>query len=584
MSAFDAAKPRLLAVLQKATAVDLAVAGELEQYVAAIGKAASTDASDAPADAATPALTEAEKTTLDLVMRMHLDELLQRSKQPNQSIESAGVPQLLDLAIALAAADVSTAEAPFSLLEDLFDAHVISAAEGVFALAEARAAKLAPFLTAASPEEAKKHNRCKLALLRSCNELLRRLSKSKNTNFRGRVLMFMAYTLPLAERSGVNVTGMSATPSLEIEPESTADDAMNIDAGGAVGGEGAGTVDYGFYRTFWELQEAFASPAAQVAPSAWSALTSHLDTVLQVFGSFSGGGDEESAAAAIGNGEAEEASAAPAAPADASGDAMEVVATGLGEGGEGEVLEEVYFAKFLTSPKLIQLQLRDGYFRRHVIVQLLIFLQAVSTERKGLPALSAAQRQQVETLHGRCVELLKGIPPGGARFAKAVLTMLEREEHWIRWKASACPPFEKAAAFISRADGSRKRKAPGAGKRLQLGNAALSRLWNMGGNSLEDIAKKTQDVIPSLEEYLKPVHEQADPEAGIEEEYKVKNDKVYQWKALRLMAKKDVALLSKVSAPNGSLEAAVASMFDALKGGGGADEPDSALAADKADA
>jgi len=160
--------------------------------------------------------------------------------------------------------------------------------------------------------------------------------------------------------------------------------------------------------------------------------------------------------------------------------------------------------------------------------------------------------------------------------------MLEREEHWIKWKSSACPPFEKAAALISRADGSRKRKAPGAGKRLQLGNAALSRLWNMGGNSLEDIAKKTQDVIPSLEEYLKPVHEQADPEAGIEEEYKVKNDKVYQWKALRLMAKKDVALLSKVSAPNGSLEAAVASMFDALKGG--AVEPESALAADKADA
>ena len=53
-----------------------------------------------------------------------------------------------------------------------------------------------------------------------------------------------------------------------------------------------------------------------------------------------------------------------------------------------------------------------------------------------------------------------------------------------------------------------------------------------------------------------------DPEAGIEEEYKVKNDKAYQWKALRLMAKKDVALLSKVSAPNGSLEAAVSFMFE----------------------
>ena len=42
------------------------------------------------------------------------------------------------------------------------------------------------------------------------------------------------------------------------------------------------------------------------------------------------------------------------------------------------------------------------------------------------------------------------------------------------------------------------------------------------------------------------VMEQLDPEAGIEEEYKLTNDKAYCWKALRLMAKKDVSLLSKV--------------------------------------
>jgi hypothetical protein len=52
-----------------------------------------------------------------------------------------------------------------------------------------------------------------------------------------------------------------------------------------------------------------------------------------------------------------------------------------------------------------------------------------------------------------------------------------------------------------------------------------------------------------------------DPEAGIEEEYKLKNDKAFQWKALRLMARKDVSLLSKVSAPNGSIEDAAAAVF-----------------------
>ena len=50
------------------------------------------------------------------------------------------------------------------------------------------------------------------------------------------------------------------------------------------------------------------------------------------------------------------------------------------------------------------------------------------------------------------------------------------------------------------------------------------------------------------------------------------------WKALRLMAKKDVSLLSKVSAPGGSLEAAVKYMDDKLKGELKEEKEESALA------
>lgn len=141
-----------------------------------------------------------------------------------------------------------------------------------------------------------------------------------------------------------------------------------------------------------------------------------------------------------------------------------------------------------------------------------------------------------------------------------------------REQANGCVPFDKAAAAVHE-EGvapTRKRKsAVGSGvpRKMQLGNSALTRLWNMGGNSLEDIAQKQQEALPALSDFLRQVHEQMDPAAGIEEEYKLKNDKAFQWKALRLMAKKDVALLSKVSAPQGSLESAVKHFFEEQKEG-----------------
>ena len=42
-------------------------------------------------------------------------------------------------------------------------------------------------------------------LLRICNDLLRRLSRTQNTVFCGRILLFLAKFFPISERSGLNV-------------------------------------------------------------------------------------------------------------------------------------------------------------------------------------------------------------------------------------------------------------------------------------------------------------------------------------------------------------------------------------------
>jgi hypothetical protein len=53
-----------------------------------------------------------------------------------------------------------------------------------------------------------------LILLRTLNELLRRLSKmgERNTEFCGRILIFLSQVFPLGERSGVNLRGEYGPP------------------------------------------------------------------------------------------------------------------------------------------------------------------------------------------------------------------------------------------------------------------------------------------------------------------------------------------------------------------------------------
>lgn len=44
-------------------------------------------------------------------------------------------------------------------------------------------------------------------MLKTCNSLLRKLSKSCDTEFCGRILLFLATIYPISERSALNVMG-----------------------------------------------------------------------------------------------------------------------------------------------------------------------------------------------------------------------------------------------------------------------------------------------------------------------------------------------------------------------------------------
>jgi hypothetical protein len=82
----------------------------------------------------------------------------------------------------------------FQLLEDLTEMSTIRDCKEVFGYIESKQETLG---------KAELFGRGKLVMLRTCNQLLRCLSKANDVVFCGRILMFLAHFFPLSERSGI---------------------------------------------------------------------------------------------------------------------------------------------------------------------------------------------------------------------------------------------------------------------------------------------------------------------------------------------------------------------------------------------
>ncbi len=85
----------------------------------------------------------------------------------------------------------------FWLVEELLDSQTIAACRKVFDYLESRRERMT----------AKHFKQKELVILRSCKELLRRLSRAEDTAFCGRVYVFMFQSFPLGDKSSVNLRG-----------------------------------------------------------------------------------------------------------------------------------------------------------------------------------------------------------------------------------------------------------------------------------------------------------------------------------------------------------------------------------------
>lgn len=427
------------------------------------------------------------------------------------------IEKLIETSIAIAKLDLISPYSPVVLLVDVFDVKTLDLCENLFMFVENNVSvfKEEHFFTP-----------CKNHLLRMCNDLLRRLSRSQNTVFCGRILLFLAKFFPFSERSGLNIISEFNIENItEYGSVNDGDDSISETTE-----ESPLKIDRHLYMKFWGLQEFFRCPNTCYDASRWKKFTTHSTDILAAFKSF----------------KLEESDSAQVTAPKTDDVNMKV---------DNEKPEETdhFFAKFLTNPKLLSLQLSDSNFRRTVLVQYLILFQylvATVKFKSEKDQLSAVQQEWLQETESTVYKLLKETPPNGKEFVETIKHILKREEMWNNWKNDSCKeiqrpdgnqpkPAEDAAPRKRKLLGDTIAEATKAGK-FDLGNGELTRLWNLCPDNLQACKGSDRNFLPSLESYL--------------DNPKEKNDPTFEWRALRLVSRQSSHFFTILSPPNEKIE------------------------------
>ncbi|CAN0147264.1 unnamed protein product [Pylaiella littoralis] len=461
-------------------------------------------------------------------------------------------------------------------------------------------------------------------LIRLCNKLAQRMSKTHDSSFCGQIHLFLAEALGFFERSGLNVTGginLQNITAFEDEEDfrrtmmgfdgedevpgvaapEAGGDPMEVDssAGGAEGGAkdkkknsgdaGRGfSVDYPLYRSFWRLQryalEQDKAVKGEEAKQTWEDLLGDVDKARprktddsEILGAFEsnpfsehdlrlarerwaadGGSsspspptssDAAKGAAAPGSSKRKRGGGRAGAPAVAGAGAMEAGAEAEAGGGG-----PVYFGlKYLTSSRLLRLQLRDPVLRLQVLTQWLILAASL----KSKIANTKDSPNSVEDLRSRielAKRLVRATPPRGEEYLGMLQIVLNRESAWTQWKdVGKCKDVDPAAvqemkqAEKDKAAGvvvpapsyPNKRPRPSASVAL----AERAKYSPLGADfPLEKMVTKLRAGVPSSQEHLEDQRMCAqDPDTPASELPSA--SPLYTWRALRLLGRENPANL-----------------------------------------
>ncbi|CAK41850.1 hypothetical protein CBS115989_3128 [Aspergillus niger] len=474
----------------------------------------------------------------------------------------------------------------FWLIEELLDSQTIDGCRKVFDYLESRRER-----------NTKKHFKQKsLIILRSCNELLRRLSRAEDTVFCGRVFIFLFQSFPLGDKSAVNLRGEYHTDNVTTYDELTKAAAKDVaDADVEMSDEQeAPTATNGLkedseaqttsaseshtpaqeppktprvvvpsskdesqdkgvdlddlYPMFWGLQAYFSAPTKTFDPQHFAKFKTGLEATLSAFKNVDT--DLENSSNSKMSEEIRKS-------------------TKRKRTTDGQEIASSFNPKYLTSRDLFDLEVNDTAFRRHVLVQALILLDfMLSLTPKAKAKLADLTNKSVLygfVLHDDdakwAVKMRKAIEEylqegiGGKFYYRMVDTVLSRDKNWVRWKAEGCPLIERPPVSVSEYLGAREHATKVyANKRLRtspMGSLDLKFLSE--GESLaglERLKEPERFSVPAADSLMMGI---MDDELDIDtaqtkedREYAMRSKSSKTWRILRLSAKSKLAEFEKI--------------------------------------
>ena len=437
-------------------------------------------------------------------------------------------------------------------------------------------------------------------ILRTCNELLRRLSRAEDAVFCGDVFVFLFQVFPLGDKSAVNLRGefhventttFDPEPDDEVETEVVAPneeqrngDAMQIDTTQQTGTksdnvtQGAGKHNDDLevqpstrpsyakdglakdpsqnektkvevpdsrtlYSTFWSLQHIFSNPTKSFDTEAFAGFKKGLELAFTKF------------------------KATPKVPRVTAQSRKR-----KREEGDSD-FASTFNPKYLTSRDLFDLELSDLMFQRHILVQAMIlldFLLSLTPDAKKKTEGLKAQKSMIynytlsEADTKWCLDMRRAISqylqegPDGKLYHRMVDNVLSRDKNWVAWKVESCQdisrPSVSFADYVKAEDGIKRICAPRRMKAAPMGSLNLDFLdennRSISLNKLRDPSRHTRPTTEALIQEaqnidldLEMVEKETSPEewAGLVTKRSSKT-----WRTLRLEAKKRLALFPKI--------------------------------------